>query len=51
VVDFLEKDGKRYAVTQGGNVGNSVTKTNYELTSNDLVANPTKFIAHLKYEK
>lgn len=51
VVDFLEKDGKRYAVTQGGNVGNSVTKTNYELTPNDLVVNPTKFIAHLKYEK
>lgn len=51
VVDFVEKDGKKYAVTQGGNVSNTVSKTNYEITSDNLFKTPSKFIAHLKYEK
>jgi len=51
VIDFIESGGKKYAVTQGGNVGNTVAKTNYEITNDNLFAYPEKFIAHLKYEK
>lgn len=49
VVDMEEKSGKKYAVIQGGNVSNSVTRNSVLL--NDDGTLPLKYIAHLKYTK
>lgn len=51
VVDTIHKDGKNYAVVQGGNVSNTVSTSQVLLTPEmTLPANTSKF-AHLKYIK
>ena len=49
VIDVIEKSGKPYAVIQGGNVSNTVTREEVPL-SNDKTL-PSTYIAHLKYVK
>lgn len=51
VVGLTSIDGKKYAVVQGGNVGNTVKTSNVLLSDNwQLPQNTSKF-AHLKYLK
>jgi hypothetical protein len=50
VVDLATVDGQKYAITQGGNVSNTVKQTKVPLTDNYRLLNPVHF-AQLKYEK
>jgi len=49
VIDFGKKDGEKYAIAQGGNVGNSVKQTWVKLTSDGTLPENGKHFAHLKY--
>ncbi len=49
VIDIKKIDGKKYAVTQGGNLSNTVKQTNVPLTDSNTLLNPVHF-AHLKYK-
>jgi hypothetical protein len=49
VIDLIEKNGTPYAVIQGGNVSNSVTRAEVKLNTDRTL--PSNYIAHLKYEK
>jgi hypothetical protein len=49
VVDMIEKEGIPYAVIQGGNVSNSVTRAEVKLNTDRTL--PANYIAHLKYVK
>ena len=49
VVDIKKIDGKKYAITQGGNLSNTVKQTNVPLTDSNILLNPVHF-AHLKYK-
>lgn len=50
VVDIVTENGQKYAVTQGGNVSNTVKQTKVKLTDNYRLLNPVHY-AQLKYEK
>jgi hypothetical protein len=50
VVDLININNQKYAVTQGGNVSNSVKQTKVALTDNNRLLNPIHF-AQLKYIK
>lgn len=50
VVNLTTENGQKYAVTQGGNVSNTVKQTKVKLTDNNRLLNPVHF-AQLKYEK
>lgn len=50
VIDFVNENGQNYAVTQGGNLSNTVKQTKVKLTDNYRLLNPVHF-AQLKYEK
>jgi hypothetical protein len=50
VIDFTKIDGQNYAITQGGNVSNTVKQTKVPLTDNYRLLNHVHF-AQLKYEK
>jgi hypothetical protein len=50
VVDLLTENGQKYAVTQGGNVSDTVKQTKVKLTDNNRLLNPVHY-AQLKYEK
>ena len=50
VVDLATVDGQKYAITQGGNVSNTVKQTKVALTDDYRLLNPVHF-AQLKYEK
>ncbi len=49
VVDIKKINGKNYAVTQGGNLSNTVAQTNVPLTDSNKLLNPVHF-AQLKYK-
>lgn len=49
VIDIASKDGQKYAIAQGGNVGDTVARTKYKLDSKGRLLNPVHF-AQLKYE-
>lgn len=51
VIYFKKKDGKNYAVVQGGNVSNTVTTKSIELTENKTIPKNSSIFAHLKYVK
>lgn len=51
VVDYQTVKGKKYAVTQGGNVSNTVKTTLVPLRDNLELALPYTHFAQLKYEK
>lgn len=48
VVDIKKIDGQKFAITQGGNVSNTVKQTRVPLTDNERLLNPVHF-AQLKY--
>jgi len=50
VVDLTTENGQKYAVTQGGNVSDTVKQTKVKLTDNNRLLNPVHY-AQLKYEK
>jgi hypothetical protein len=50
VVDLSFKNGKKYAILQGGNVSNTVKRTETEINKDNKIVNPVYF-AHLKYVK
>jgi hypothetical protein len=49
VIDIKKIDGKKYAITQGGNLSNTVKQVNVPLTDSNILLNPVHF-AHLKYK-
>jgi hypothetical protein len=50
VVDIQNIDGQKFAITQGGNVSDSVKQTRTPLTDNERLLNSVHF-AQLKYEQ
>jgi hypothetical protein len=50
VIDLASVNGQKYAITQGGNLSNTVKQTKVALTDNYRLLNPVHF-AQLKYEK
>ncbi len=50
IIDILEKNGKSYARGIGGNLGNTVSTHDYELTSDGKIKPKTEPFAHLKYK-
>ena len=50
VVDIKKIDGQKFAITQGGNVSDSVKISRVPLTDNERLLNPVHF-AQLKYEE
>ncbi len=50
VVDINFKNGKKYAILQGGNVSNTVKQTETEISNDNKIINNV-FFAHLKYVK
>lgn len=51
VIYIKKKDGKNYAVVQGGNVSNTVKTKYIELTENKTIPKNSSIFAHLKYVK
>lgn len=49
VVDITKENGQKYAITQGGNVSNTVAQTKVPLTENERLLNTVHF-AQLKYK-
>lgn len=48
VIEIKKIDGQKYAITQGGNVSDTVKQTKVALTNNERLLNPVQF-AQLKY--